>query len=70
MVISILGHGVVGKGVWEMLQGNPLYTVRNVLVKKGEKTADFMTESFDTVLNDDSELVNVARLLMLCRLMR
>ncbi len=57
MIISILGHGVVGKGVWEMLQGNPLYTVRNVLVKKGEKTADFMTESFETVLNDDSELV-------------
>ena len=57
MVISILGHGVVGKGVWEMLQGNPLYTVRNVLVKKGEKTADFMVESFDTILHDDSELV-------------
>ncbi len=57
MKVSILGHGVVGKGVWDMLQGNPLYDVRNVLVKKGEKTADFMVESFDKVLEDDSELV-------------
>ena len=57
MKVSILGHGVVGKGVWEMLQGNGQFEVRNVLVKKGEKSADFMTESFDDVLNDDSELV-------------
>ncbi len=57
MKVSILGHGVVGKGVWDMLQGNPGYDVRSVLVKKGEKTADFMTESFDDVLKDDSELV-------------
>ena len=57
MRVSILGHGIVGKGVWDMLQGNPLYTVRNVLVKKGEKSADFMVESFDEVLKDDSELV-------------
>lgn len=60
MRISILGHGVVGKGVWDILQSKTLkkkYEVRNVLVKKGEKTADFMTESFDTILNDDSEIV-------------
>lgn len=57
MKVSILGHGVVGKGVWEMLQANSGYTVRTVLVKKGEKTEDFMTESFDDVLVDDSELV-------------
>ncbi|MFC2822014.1 MAG: homoserine dehydrogenase [Sphaerochaeta sp.] len=57
MVVSILGHGVVGKGVWEMLNANPSYTVRNVLVKKGEKTAPFMVESFDIVLKDDSSLV-------------
>ncbi len=57
MIVSILGHGVVGKGVWDMLQGNPLYTVRTVLVKKGEKTEPFMVESFDAVETDDSELV-------------
>ncbi len=57
MIVSILGHGVVGKGVWDMLQGNSGYTVRSVLVKKGEKTEDFMTESFEDVVTDDSELV-------------
>ncbi len=57
MKVSILGHGVVGKGVWDMLQGNPNFEVVNVLVKKGEKTADFMTESFDDIWHDDSELV-------------
>ena len=57
MIISILGHGVVGKGVWDMLQNRSEFTVRNVLVKKGEKSADFMVESFEEVLNDDSELV-------------
>ena len=57
MIVSILGHGVVGKGVWDMLQGRSEFTVRNVLVKKGEKTESFMTESFDDVYKDDSELV-------------
>lgn len=57
MKVSILGHGVVGKGVWDMLQNNPCFEVRNVLVKKGEKSADFMTESFEDIQNDDSELV-------------
>ena len=57
MKVSILGHGIVGKGVWEMLRSNPGYEIRNVLVKKGEKTASFMTESFETVLEDDSDLV-------------
>ncbi len=57
MIVSVLGHGVVGKGVWEMLQSNSGYTVRSVLVKKGEKTEDFMTETFEDVLADDSELV-------------
>ena len=57
MIISILGHGVVGKGVWDMLQNRSEFTIRNVLVKKGEKAASFMVESFDEVLGDDSELV-------------
>jgi len=57
MKVSILGHGVVGKGVWDMLQGNPNFEVVNVLVKKGEKSADFMTESFEDIPGDDSELV-------------
>ncbi|MBR6084404.1 MAG: homoserine dehydrogenase [Spirochaetales bacterium] len=57
MVVSILGHGIVGKGVWDMLQGRSEFTVRNVLVKKGEKTEPFMVESFDEVWKDDSELV-------------
>ena len=57
MIVSILGHGVVGKGVWDMLQGRSEFTVRNVLVKKGEKTESYMTESFDDVWKDDSELV-------------
>lgn len=40
-----------------MLQGNGGFEVCNVLVKKGEKSAAFMTESFEDVLKDDSELV-------------
>lgn len=57
MIVSILGHGVVGKGVRDMLQGRSEFTIRNVLVKKGEKTEPFMVESFDEVWKDDSELV-------------
>ena len=57
MKVSILGHGVVGKGVWEMLKNNSGFEIRNVLVKKGEKSADFMTEDFEDVVKDDSELV-------------
>ena len=57
MKVSILGHGIVGKGVWEMLRKNPGYEIVNVLVKKGEKTEDFMTEDFEDVVKDDSELV-------------
>ncbi|MBQ2528082.1 MAG: hypothetical protein II544_04950, partial [Spirochaetales bacterium] len=40
-----------------MLRNRSEFTIRNVLVKKGEKTASFMVESFDEVLGDDSELV-------------
>ena len=59
MIISILGHGVVGKGVYEMLQACPQYTVRTVLVKKGEADPQkkWMVESLDYVLKDDSDLV-------------
>ena len=57
MIVSILGHGIVGKGVWDMLQGRNEFMVRNVLVKKGEKTEPFMTESFSDVEKDDSQLI-------------
>ena len=59
MIISILGHGVVGKGVYEMLQACPEHVVRTVLVKKGEADPEkkWMVESIDCVLNDDSDLV-------------
>ncbi|MCQ2412560.1 MAG: homoserine dehydrogenase [Sphaerochaetaceae bacterium] len=59
MIVSILGHGVVGKGVYDMLQACPEYTVRTVLVKPGEADPEkkWMVESIDYVLNDDSELV-------------
>ncbi len=59
MKISILGHGVVGKGVYEMLQACPQHEVLTVLVKKGEADPEkkWMVESIDYVLKDDSELV-------------
>ncbi len=59
MKISILGHGVVGKGVYEMLQACPQHKVLTVLVKKGEADPEkkWMVESIDCVLNDDSDLV-------------
>lgn len=59
MIISILGHGVVGKGVYEMLQACPEHVVRTVLVRKGEADPEkqWMVESIDCVLKDDSELV-------------
>lgn len=59
MKISILGHGVVGKGVYEMLQACPQHKVLTVLVKKGEADPEkkWMVESIDYVLKDSSELV-------------
>lgn len=59
MKISILGYGVVGKGVYEMLQACPEHVVCSVLVRQGKAEAEksWMVESIENVLNDASDAV-------------
>lgn len=59
MKVSILGHGVVGKGVYEMLCACPQYTVSSVLVRPGkaDPSKPWMVDSIEKVLSDDSTLV-------------
>ncbi len=59
MKISILGYGVVGKGVYEMLQACPEHEVCSVLVRKGklETEKKWIVDSIDSVLNDSSDVV-------------
>lgn len=59
MIISVLGYGVVGKGVYEMLQACPEHVVSSVLVRKGkaEQNKKWMVDSIDSILSDPSSVV-------------
>lgn len=59
MKISILGYGVVGKGVYEMLQACPEHVVCSVLVRQGklEPEKKWMVDSIERILKDSSDVV-------------
>lgn len=59
MKISILGYGVVGKGVHEMLQACPEHVVCSVLVRQGKADPQkkWMMDSIENILNDPSDVV-------------
>ncbi len=62
MKVSILGHGVVGKGVFDMLASCPEHSIQHVLIRPGhadlQKTQrSCMVDSIEKILNDDSNLV-------------
>lgn len=59
MKISILGYGVVGKGVYEMLQACPEHVVCSVLVRPGkvEPEKKWMVDSIERILKDSSDVV-------------
>lgn len=57
MVISVLGYGVVGKGVCEMLQACPEHVVSSVLVRKGKAEQSWMVDCIEKVLSDPSSIV-------------
>ena len=59
MKVSILGHGVVGKGVFDMLASCPGHSICHVLVRPGhaDSQKDYMADSIEKILDDDSNLV-------------
>lgn len=57
MKISVLGYGVVGKGVYEMLQACPEHVVSSVLVRPKKVEKSWMVDSIDSVLEDPSSVV-------------
>ncbi len=57
MKISILGYGVVGKGVYEMLKASSEHEVCSVLVRPGKVEKSWMVDSIDSVLKDPSSVV-------------
>jgi len=59
MKVSILGHGVVGKGVFDMLESCPDHSICHVLVRPGhaDPKKSCMVDSIEKILDDDSNLV-------------
>lgn len=59
MKVSILGHGVVGKGVFDMLASCPEHQIDQILVRQGhaDTQKDYMVDSIEDVLDSDSQLV-------------
>lgn len=57
MKIAILGYGIVGKGVYDIVTGNKLsyIEVAKILRRKGsEKSLPIITDDFNDIINDDS----------------
>lgn len=54
MKVAVLGYGVVGQGVYQMLQTCPLFEAGAVLVRPGKADAPFKVDDIDKIVNDDS----------------
>jgi len=54
MKVAVLGFGVVGQGVYEMLRTCPLFEAGPVLVRPGKADAPFKVDDIDKIVNDDS----------------
>ena len=54
MKVAVLGFGVVGQGVYEMLRTCPLFEAGPVLVRPGKADAPFKVDDIDKIVNDES----------------
>ena len=54
MKVAVLGFGVVGQGVYEMLRTCPLFEEGPVLVRPGKADAPFKVDDIDKIVNDES----------------
>lgn len=54
MKVAVLGFGVVGQGVYEMLRTCPLFEAGPVLVRPGKADAPFKLDDIDKIVNDES----------------
>lgn len=54
MKTAVLGYGVVGRGVWEMLCAAPGLEPGPVLVRPGKERESFMLSSMEAILADES----------------
>ena len=59
MKVSILGHGVVGKGVFDMLESCPEHSICHVLVRPchANPKTSCMVDSIERIMDDGSSLV-------------
>ena len=54
MKVAVLGFGVVGQGVYEMLRTCPLFEAGPVLVRPGKAEAPFKVDDIEKIVNDES----------------
>ena len=54
MKVAVLGFGVVGQGVYEMLRTCPLFEAGPVLVRPGKADAPFKVDDIEKIVNDES----------------
>jgi len=54
MKVAVLGYGVVGKGVYDMLRTCPLLEAGSVLVRPGKADEPFKVDNIEAIINDES----------------
>lgn len=54
MKVAVLGYGVVGKGVYDMLRTCPLFEAGTVLVRPGKVDEAFKVDNIDAIIKDES----------------
>ena len=54
MKVAVLGYGVVGKGVYDMLRTCPLLEAGSVLVRPGKVVEPFKVDNIEAIINDES----------------
>lgn len=54
MKVAVLGFGVVGQGVYEMLRTCPLFEAGPVLVRPGKADAPFKVDDIEKIVDDES----------------
>ncbi len=52
MKVSVLGHGTVGVGVYEMLCASPTLEAGSVLVREGKNDRSFMRTTIEEIVNE------------------
>ena len=54
MKVAVLGYGVVGKGVYDMLRTCPMFEAGPVLVRPGKADESFKVDDISKILEDES----------------